>query len=174
MLLSQVREAMHNEGVMASELRASGIYVWVNERGEILYIGESSGVAKRTRHEASWRDAFAKGTITQSLWEAAGCGLAAVLAHAGASDCYAWALDAADRKSHQNALIRLSALMGSTPPAQGAGWDYGAGKSAADVAASDVLWDWFADGHAVRALTEEARGAIASRAAMSASKAPRS
>lgn len=128
----------------------SGVYVWVDEDGFVIYVGESSDVANRVGRERQWADNFrAERDAGDSLWDAAGCGLSAVLDHHAASmpRVVAWSVASADeRKARQTALIRLSALLGATPPGQGAGWDYGRGNSEGDRMTSRILDAWFEEG----------------------------
>ncbi len=121
----------------------SGVYVWVDDDDLVIYIGESEDVANRTGKERRWTDSFrAEREAGGSLWDAAGCGLAAVLDHHAAKNPRAvgWSVDGQDeRKARQTALIRFSALLGATPAGQGAGWDYG--RSVTPT--TRILDEWF-------------------------------
>lgn len=145
MRLALVEMALGAAGVPATE--GTGVYVWAD--GEfpdayVLYIGEAANVRKRIGDEQAWAEQFAQlRHAGHSLWESAGCGLSAVLATASSPTVFTWPMDASRRKLVQVALIRLAALTGGTPPAQGAGWDYDRGRSALDIAASGLLGEWF-------------------------------
>ncbi len=127
----------------------SGVYVWADDDAidaSVLYIGEADNLTRRLTREEGFTRSFLKlreeGT---NLWDSAGCGLEAVLGRHPSRRALTWPYEAHERKHVQTALIRLSALTGATPPAQGAGWDYGRGKSHSDVQASKLLQQWFTD-----------------------------
>lgn len=148
MKLALVQAALASPGVMPEA--TSGVYVWASSGvpdAEVLYIGEAVDLHERTSHEGQWAKKFeANRTIGLNLWDSAGCGLEAVLAHYPERRPIAWPLPQHERKHVQVALIRLAALTGATPPGQGAGWDYGKGKPGTlDDRVCALMRDWFAD-----------------------------
>ncbi len=137
----------------------SGIYVWIDAgvtEQPVLYIGRSGNVTRRTSNERTWTEQFkAARRRGNTLWYAAGCGLAPVLAAAVDPQVLMWALGPADAAATETALIRLAALTGGTPPAQGGGWGWGRGDQAASPDPVHLLLNrWFQDDHSVRQITE--------------------
>ena len=128
-------------------LERAGLYVWLTDdklRGRPLYIGSSADVdgrlAKERRWIASFRDRRVSGL---SRWHAAGCGLEPVLDAHLDRHVAVWRMPLTEARALEVALIRLCALYGETPPAQGVGWDWGReGESVAKGAASALLSDW--------------------------------
>lgn len=108
-----------------------GVYGWCVGKPRaiavVLYWGKSTDVSSRVKLERAGAEAFARNVADGwSRWEAAGNALSPVLAvH---TDAYPvmWPIDGDDAmlRGHETALIRMSALHGGTPPAQGGGWDY--------------------------------------------------
>ncbi|MFD7590979.1 hypothetical protein ACFV84_36685 [Kitasatospora sp. NPDC059811] len=141
------------------EVTGSGIYVWVDAGAvghPVLYIGRSGNVARRTRNERTWteqfRDARRRGN---TLWYSAGCGLSPVLAAAADPQVFMWALGKEDAGATETALIRLAAMTGGTPPAQGAGWGWGRGDQAGSPdPVHQLLSRWFEGDHLVRQIAE--------------------
>lgn len=130
MNISMVRAALGPES--PDKVTGSGIYVWVDAgvpEQPVLYIGKSGTVARRTSNESTWteqfRDARRRGN---TLWYSAGCGLSPVLAAAVDPQVFMWALGKDDAAATETALIRLAAMTGGTPPAQG-----GAGTGAVET-----------------------------------------
>lgn len=125
----------------------SGVYVWTDidaPDASVLYIGEADNLARRLKREEEFIRSFLKlRDEGNNLWDSAGCGLEAVLGRHPSRQAFTWPYEAHERKHVETALIRLAALTGATPPAQGAGWDYDRGKSHSDVQASKLLKQWF-------------------------------
>ena len=109
----------------------SGVYAWCvgpsRPLAVILYWGETGNVKARTDRQRAWAEEFAEAVAGGTdRWTAAGGALSPVLA-AHLPDAYPvmWPVDGrTERKGHEIALIRMSALHGATPPAQGGGWDW--------------------------------------------------
>jgi hypothetical protein len=162
MRLELVTTALRAAGVAATA--QSGVYVWATSdaaAATVLYIGEATNLAVRLANEEAYTRNFLRlREEGHHLWDAAGCGLEAVLARHPGRRALTWPFPPDQRRHVQTALIRLAALAGATPPAQGAGWDYGKGKSHSDVQASALLQTWFAD-PAVVAEAERDHGASA-------------
>lgn len=147
MRLELVTTALRAAGVAAAA--QSGVYVWATAdapAASVLYIGEAANLAVRLANEEAYTQNFLRlRSRGHHLWDAAGCGLEAVLARHPGRQALTWPFAPDQRRHVQTALIRLAALTGATPPAQGAGWDYGKSKTHSDVQASALLQTWFAD-----------------------------
>jgi hypothetical protein len=145
--LELVTTALGSAGVAAAA--QSGVYVWIAgdpPGASVLYIGEAANLARRLANEEAYTQNFLRLRGEGcDLWDAAGCGLEAVLARHPSRQALTWPFGPQHRRHVQTALIRLAALTGATPPAQGAGWDYGRGRTHNDVQASALLKTWFAD-----------------------------
>lgn len=75
-----------------------------------------------------------------------------------------------ERRVAERALIRLSAIDGGTPPAQGGGWGWWSKVTAPrPLAVRALLKEWFTDGHQVR---EAMRAAAATALAPAPEDAP--
>ncbi|MEV0133644.1 hypothetical protein AB0H83_34930 [Dactylosporangium sp. NPDC050688] len=157
MRLEVVIAALGSTGTAPSH--QSGVYVWADGRAadaDVLYIGEAADLKQRLTREESWtRNFMTRRHEGEHLWNSAGCGLEAVLARYPTRQPHTWPLSHHHRKQVQTALIRLAALAGATPPGQGAGWDYGKGKTLHDAEVTELLTRWFADEDFV-GLTERA------------------
>ncbi|WP_194894165.1 hypothetical protein [Catenulispora pinisilvae] len=111
--------------------RQSGVYGWcvgpTRELAVVQYWGEAGNVKARTDYQRARAEEFAEAVANGTdRWTAAGAALTPVLA-AHLPDAYPvmWPVDGAtERKGYEIALIRMSALHGATPPAQGGGWDW--------------------------------------------------
>jgi len=126
----------------------------------VLYIGKSGNVARRTSNERVWteqfRDARDRGN---TLWYSAGCALSPVLAAARQPQAMMWAMEEAEAAAAETALIRLAAMTGATPPAQGGGWGWGRGDQAqSPQRVHELLNEWFTAGHAVHSTAGFATG----------------
>ncbi|MBM2623396.1 hypothetical protein JIG36_48670 [Actinoplanes sp. LDG1-06] len=151
----------------------SGVYAWLesqDKNAQVLYIGEAESLKKRIGKESNFVQNFVlnrkKGA---GLWEASGCGLEPVLAAFPERRCLTWPVEKSERRHVQTALIRLSALTGGTPPAQGAGWDYDRGHTHTDRRASELLYTWFAN-PTVTHLAERSHANLGVRAAPSSTR----
>ncbi|UNO40656.1 hypothetical protein [Streptomyces sp. MST-110588] len=157
--MSLVRAAIGPESDAVAD--GSGTYVWIDADvpGQpVLYIGKSDNLRRRTSDERVWteqfRDARRRG---HSVWYAAGCGLSPVLAAAQNAQVLTWPMEKARAVATETALIRLAAMTGGTPPAQGAGWGWGRGDCSDSSHPVQVLLNtWFDPGHAVSILVERA------------------
>lgn len=134
-----------------SVLAESGLYTWTdagNPGLPVLYVGEAGNVLSRTNHERTWAAEFQELRDSgQSPWHAAGCALDVVLAAAIKPIVAMRPMDKQQRVATEIALVRLAAITGGTPPAQGGGWDWGRERSASSQAASSMLYQWFTPEH---------------------------
>lgn len=119
----------------------SGVYTWVDGDGDladVLYIGEAKNLRDRISGELAWTREFENP-------ESTGCGLSAVLAAYPRRTVHNWPVSPATRVHIQIALIRLSAMTGGTPPAQGAGFNYPRRRTDTEKEVYRLLDEWFHD-----------------------------
>lgn len=154
MNLNLVRTAIGHQS--ATIRAASGVYIWVDKGlpdQPVLYIGEAEDVRKRTGDERVWAQHFQSSRrMGRSLWQAAGCALTPVLDAATDPKALMWPMDRPQRVATEAALIRLAALTGGTPPAQGGGWNWNYPTTDSAKTASALLDEWFAPDHELNAL----------------------
>lgn len=142
-------------GQPSAVTHSSGPYAWYERArrprrwrpGQVLYVGESGDVAARIADQRSWAAEYAEQIAAGAdPWTPATCGLAVILVMASDPVAVMWPCDGdAARMAKETAAIRLLALAGLTPPANGAGWDWDRGRSSVDRLASPMLYQWFED-----------------------------
>ncbi|MFG2918279.1 hypothetical protein ACGF0D_36005 [Kitasatospora sp. NPDC048298] len=157
MNIDMVRAAIGPES--PGKVIGSGIYVWFDAatvEHPVLYIGKSGNVARRTSNERTWTEQFKDARRRgNTLWYSAGCGLSAVLAAAADPQVFMWAFGKPEAAATERALIRLAAMTGGTPPAQGGGWGWGRGDQAGSPDAVHQLLNlWFQEDHMVHRIAE--------------------
>ncbi|MEW1723129.1 hypothetical protein [Streptomyces sp. NPDC093109] len=150
--IGMVRAAVGPESDVV--VNGPGVYVWIDagvDEQPVLYIGRSRNVSLRTSNERLWTEQFRDARRRDNtLWYSAGCGLAPVLAAARDPQVRTWPMEKADAGATETALIRLAAMTGGTPPAQGAGWGWGRGDCAESTHPVHTLLNtWFDPQHAV-------------------------
>jgi hypothetical protein len=133
----------------------SGAYAWcvgAYPNSKVLYLGEAINVLKRTNDEL--RSGLNCAAALDDGWhpfEAGGCALATVLARHPDAFVLMWPVPGAKwkRVGVQTALIRRSAIRGSTPAAQGGGFDSHRPRHGTRALSSRVaqylLYRWSAD-----------------------------
>ncbi|HEV2347929.1 MAG TPA: hypothetical protein VGS97_27830 [Actinocrinis sp.] len=106
----------------------------------------------RTNNERRWATSFRERRDSgQSLWQSAGCALSPILAAAIEPIAVMWPMDEQRRAATETALVRLAAMTGATPPAQGGGWNWSRESSVIGQTANSMLDHWFTLGHALAA-----------------------
>lgn len=157
----QITEVTSALGAPAEQTVASGVYVWAADDGSVLYVGESRNVDDRVSAERRWAREFRAGYADGGSLDIAGCGLAVVLSRAGCDRVHRWPVsNEVERKATQNALIRLAALQGATPPAQGAGWDYYRERTATAERTNALVSGWLHSSHDIGATSAAERSAL--------------
>ncbi|GAA2749765.1 hypothetical protein [Amnibacterium kyonggiense] len=140
-------------------VRGSGVFAWADPDGVVLFIGESSEVHTLMHRHELLRSRVIEALRSRPTAEIPVSGLGSVLARAGGLREACWPVPTAGgRRALRDALVRLAAVLGATPAAQGAESDVWHELREGDATSRRIIESWSQPDHPVQRLVPSARG----------------
>lgn len=140
-------------------VHGSGVFAWADPDGVVLFIGESSEVRTLMHRHELLRSRMLDELRSRPTAEIPASGLASVLARAAGLREASWPVPTAGgRRALRDALVRLAAVLGATPAAQGAESDVWHELREGDVTSRRIIQSWSKPDHPVQRLVPSARG----------------